>query len=88
MELPPSERPERRERREERLLDRRRRRRAVLVGLAGFLALAAVFFAGLFLGKAIEDAPRPGGAQTIVRTLVPETIGPVEDVVTVTVTAP
>jgi predicted nucleic acid-binding Zn ribbon protein len=89
MDLEPTEAVGRQDRREERQLERRRRRRrAVLLWLAGLLALALVFFVGLVVGQAIEDAPRPGGEQTIVRTLVPETIGPAGDVVTVTVTTP
>jgi len=48
--------------------------------------LAAVFLAGLVIGRAIEEAPRPGGAQTGVRTLEPSTLAPVETL-TVTVTA-
>lgn len=52
---------------------------------AGLIVAAIVFFAGLVIGRALEDAPKPGGEQTIVRTLVPTTIGPA---VTVTVTEP
>jgi hypothetical protein len=51
----------------------------------GVVLLVAVFLIGLAVGRALEDAPRPGGEQTIVRTLVPSTLGPA-DVVTVTVT--
>ena len=63
---------------------RRRRRRALLwiVRLA-FLGLA--FFAGLAVGRAVEDAPAPGGTQTLVRTLEPATIHPAPRTVTVTV---
>lgn len=67
--------------------DRRRRWRALAWAAGGLVLLAAAFFVGLVAGRAIEDAPRPGGTQTLVRTLVPATIGPAE-VVTVTVTAP
>jgi hypothetical protein len=49
------------------------------------LVVAAVFFVGLVVGRTIEDAPNPGGSQTIVRTLEPSTVGPA---VTVTVTEP
>jgi hypothetical protein len=45
--------------------------------------VAVVFAVGLVAGMAIRDAPRPGGEQTIVRTLVPATVGPAS---TVTVT--
>jgi hypothetical protein len=47
------------------------------------IVLAAVFLVGLVIGRAIEDAPQPGGQQTGVRTLQPSTLAPVE---TVTVT--
>jgi hypothetical protein len=49
------------------------------------VVLVAVFLAGLVIGRAIEDAPQPGGQQTGVRTLQPSTLAPVETV-TVTVT--
>jgi hypothetical protein len=51
------------------------------------VGVAVVFVVGLVLGMAIEDAPAPGGEQTIVRTLVPATVGP-PSTVTETVTAP
>ena len=60
-----------------------RGRRAVL-WLLGLAILAAVFVAGLAIGKAVEDAPRPGGTQTNVRTLEPLTVEPRERTVTVT----
>ncbi|MCL4290446.1 MAG: hypothetical protein KJ051_09255 [Thermoleophilia bacterium] len=73
-------------RRERRPPPRRRRgRRATIAAAAGLIVAAIVFFAGLVVGRALEDAPKPGGEQTIVRTLVPATIGPA---VTVTVTEP
>jgi hypothetical protein len=43
-----------------------------------------VFFAGLAIGRAVEDAPQPGGTQTVVRTLDPLTVEPEERTVTVT----
>jgi hypothetical protein len=43
-----------------------------------------VFFAGLAIGKALEQAPEPGGTQTRVRTLEPLTVTPRERTVTVT----
>lgn len=55
--------------------------------LAWLIAVAVVFLVGLVVGMAIEDAPRPGGEQTIVRTLVPATVGP-SSTVTVTVAEP
>jgi hypothetical protein len=66
---------------------RRTRRKRALAWLAGLLVLAAVFFVGLAVGRAVEDAPRPGGTQTRIRTLDPLTIPPAERTVTVTTAA-
>ena len=63
----------------------RRRRRAIGLLVVWTLVIAGAFFVGLVVGRAIEEAPRPGGSQTLVRTLEPSTVGPA---VTVTVTAP
>jgi hypothetical protein len=63
-----------------------RRRRGLAWALA-LAALAVVFFVGVALGRALEQAPRPGGERTQVRTLAPTTITPVETV-TVTVSNP
>ena len=63
----------------------RRRRRALRWGGA-LLLLAFVFFAGVALGKALEDTPASGD-QTLVRTLVPTTLTPAKTV-TVTVSNP
>lgn len=52
--------------------------------LLGLVVLALVFVAGLAVGRAVEDAPRPGGTQTLVRTLAPLTVEPQERTVTVT----
>ena len=60
------------------------RGRGLLLALWALL-IAVVFFVGLVIGRALEDAPRPGGTQTLVRTLEPSTVGPA---VTVTVTEP
>jgi H+/Cl- antiporter ClcA len=46
--------------------------------------LAVVFLAGVAIGRAVEQAPEPGGTQTIVRTLQPLTVEPRERTVTVT----
>jgi hypothetical protein len=46
--------------------------------------LAVVFLGGLAIGRAVEQAPEPGGTQTIVRTLEPLTVEPRERTVTVT----
>ena len=63
---------------------RRRRGRRATVWLLWLAAFGLVFFAGLAVGKAVEDAPRPGGTQTAVRTLEPLTVEPQERTVTVT----
>jgi len=62
-------------------------RRKLLVWAVRLLLLAVAFLIGLVVGRALEDAPRPGGAQTGVRTLEPSTLAPVETV-TVTVDEP
>jgi hypothetical protein len=71
----------------ERERERRRRPSPVrrIVGWILRLAVVAlVFVAGLAIGRALEDAPEPGGTQTIVRTLEPLTVEPSERTVTVT----
>ena len=57
---------------------RGRARPGMLIALWA-LVVAAVFFIGLVIGKALEDAPAPGGTQTLVRTLEPSTVGPGAD---------
>ena len=64
------------------------RRYRALDWVLRLLMLAVVFFAGLAIGRALESAPRPGGTQTIVRTLDPLTVQPAERTVTVTTSAP
>ena len=67
--------------------ERRRRsspRRRILTWIVRLLAVAVVFVACLAVGRALEDAPEPGGTQTIVRTLEPLTVEPSERTVTVT----
>jgi hypothetical protein len=73
-----------RERREARRA--RRRRVAVLSGATLFGAFLFVF--GLALGRALEQAPEPGGTQTGVRTLAPGTAPPATLTVTVTTGSP
>ena len=51
-----------------------RRRRAIGLLVFWTLVIAGAFFVGLVVGRAIEDAPRPGGSQTLVRTLEPSTV--------------
>ncbi len=62
----------------------RRRRLRPLRWLVLLVLLAAVFAAGLFVGRALEETPKPGGEFVRVRTLQPSTVGP-QTTVTVTV---
>ena len=69
--------------------ERQRSRRAsparrIFMWIVRLAVVAAVFVAGLAIGRALEDAPAPGGTQTIVRTLEPLTVEPSERTVTVT----
>lgn len=64
---------------------RRRRRFGPSARFALVLVVAAgVFAAGLSLGRALEEGPKPGGTQTLVRTLKPVELPPVTVTVTVT----
>lgn len=56
--------------------------------LAVIIGLGIAFFAGLAIGRAIEDVPEPGGTQTIVRTIEPSTVRPEPRTVTVIETNP
>ena len=77
------------ERREQTRLDARRaRRRRIARWAGGLAAVGAVFFLGIALGRAIEGTPDPGGTQTFVRTLEPDTLPPVTRTVTVTTSGP
>jgi len=76
------------ERRRERARRARRRRRLVLVWLVRLALLGTAFFTGLAVGRAVEDAPEPGGTQTLVRTLVSATVQPEPRTVTVTAPSP
>lgn len=62
------------------------RTRRVLRWLAGLVVLVAVFAAGLALGEALHDSPKPGVTTTSERTLVPVPLAPVTETVTVTAT--
>jgi len=53
-----------------------RRRRGAGIWVLRLLLLGLAFFVGLVVGRALEDAPKPGGTQTLVRTLVPDTVKP------------
>jgi len=69
--------------------DRQRRPsagRRIVGWIVRLAVIAAVFVAGLAVGKALEDAPSPGRSQTNIRTLEPLTIEPRERTVTVTTT--
>ena len=68
---------------------RAERRRRGLVWAGRILVLGIVFFLGLALGRAVEQGPEPAddSGQTLVRTLVPDTLAP-QETVTVTVSDP
>jgi hypothetical protein len=64
----------------------RRGRARVLVPVA--VAIVA-FAVGIALGEALHDNPRPGGTQTLVRTLHPLPLAPAaRETVTVTTSKP
>jgi hypothetical protein len=67
---------------------RRERRNRALAWGARLLLLGLVFYAGVVIGRALESAPRPGGSQTIVRTIEPLTVPPADRTVTVTTSTP
>ena len=53
------------------------------------VALAAVFAVGIAVGEALHDNPKPGGSQTLLRTLAPATLLPAaRETVTVTTSNP
>lgn len=62
----------------------RRAARVALLGVAG----ALLFLLGLAVGQATRENPRPGGTQTLVRTLDPLPLVPPESTVTVTTSSP
>lgn len=67
--------------------DRRRRPstgKRIVLWILRLAVVGVVFVAGLAVGRALEDAPEPGGTQTVVRTLDPLTVEPEERTVTVT----
>jgi hypothetical protein len=71
-----------RERTREREGRGRRRTKRVLRWIGALLVLVVAFFAGLAVGRAVEE-DQAKGDQTLIRTLVPTTLAPP---VTVTVT--
>jgi hypothetical protein len=65
------------------------RRRGKLWLLAVLVALAVAFVGGIGLGEALRETPKPGGVQTLIRTLHPLPLAPiVRDTVTVTISRP
>jgi hypothetical protein len=53
------------------------------------VVVAAVFAVGVAVGEALHDNPRPGGGQTLVRTLKPLPLAPAaRETVTVTTQNP
>jgi hypothetical protein len=69
---------------ESRLARRRQRRRSVPWRLLiGVIAIVCVFAAGIALGEALHDNPKPGGTTTTSQTLRPLPVVP--QTVTVTV---
>jgi hypothetical protein len=51
------------------------------------VGVALVFVVGIAVGEAVHDTPKPGGTQTLVRTLKPLPLAPAARE-TVTVTSP
>lgn len=58
--------------------------RSLLIAAALLAFGAVLFWMGVALGRALDDAPEPGRVQTLVRTLEPATLGPITRTVTVT----
>jgi hypothetical protein len=57
--------------------------------LVATAAAVVVFVVGVAVGEALHDNPRPGGTQTLVRTLRPLPLAPAaRETVTVTVQNP
>jgi hypothetical protein len=57
--------------------------------LAAVAGAVVVFAVGVAVGEALHDNPRPGGTQTLVRTLKPLPLAPAaRETVTVTVQNP
>jgi hypothetical protein len=61
----------------------------VIRALLLLVAIVAVFGVGVAVGEALHDNPRPGGTQSLVRTLRPVPLAPAAlETVTVTVRTP
>jgi hypothetical protein len=57
--------------------------------LVAAVLAAAVFAVGIAVGESLHDNPRPGGTQTLVRTLKPLPLAPAaRETVTITVQKP
>jgi hypothetical protein len=57
--------------------------------LVATAAAVVIFVVGVAVGEALHDNPRPGGTQTLVRTLRPLPLAPAaRETVTVTVQTP
>ena len=57
--------------------------------LAALVGAIVVFVIGVAVGEALHDNPKPGGTQTLVRTLKPLPLAPAaRETVTVTVQNP
>jgi len=57
--------------------------------LVAAVLAAAVFAVGIAVGESLHDNPRPGGTQTLVRTLKPLQLAPAaRETVTITVQKP
>jgi hypothetical protein len=57
--------------------------------LVAAAAAVVIFLVGVAVGEALHDNPRPGGTQTLVRTLRPLPLAPAaRETVTVTVQTP
>jgi hypothetical protein len=65
---------------------RRSRRRPILLGVGAVALAAAVFLAGLGLGRALEEGELDPSLRTQVRTLTPTGLPPAGRTVTVRVT--
>jgi len=61
----------------------------VIRWVALVVVVAVVFAVGVALGEALHDNPRPGGEQTLVRTLKPLQLAPAaRETVTITTQNP
>jgi hypothetical protein len=67
---------------------RRSRRDAIGRVVLVVIALALAFVVGMAFARTLDERPKPGGTETIVRTLTPLPQGAPTRTVTVTVTGP